>query len=1112
MQWEYSLQGVWNFRLDPGDTGMEKKWQEKELTDGIYIPGILQAQGYGEDIHEATPWVSSLHDKLWFCREEYKADSKDLKVPFLCQPPKHYLGKAWYQKSFLIPETNGDMTFYLKIECVKWKTSLWVDDYFAGTETALCTPHEYCLGKLDKGEHRITICVDNSFQYPYRPDGHMVSDALGASWNGMAGAVLVTAVPDIHIANLKINPDIDMKKASVEILIRNFTGKEHKVQIQVNEAVTVIDIKEPILTTIVDLVYPEDAVTWDEYGAGLHKVTASLVYRGIRQERTEHFGFRKIEAKDGLFHVNHRPAYFRGTHFGGDFPLTGYPATDVASWKRIFGICKEWGLNYMRFHSFCPPEAAFTAADEEGIYLQVECGMWNKFYDGCEMSKVLWDETVRILTAFGNHPSFVMLSPSNEPGGDWFKPLSDWVKRCRKLDSRHIYTLQSGWPYPMEPEKIEGTDYVYFHRSGYGIEPGGTIRNSQGWHGKDYRLSVDGIKYPVIAHEVGQWCSYPDYNIIDKFKGYLKPGNFMVFRESAERSGVLKQAAEFAYASGKLKVQLYKEEIEANFRTPHLYGFELLDLHDYIGQGTALVGLLDPFWDEKGFIGPEEFRTFCQETVPLLRIPKRVYTTEERLDCPLEFCHFGKETMKEALIFWTLQKNKNEIIYEENFAPRELPLEKNIAIGNIRIDLTHLQAPSEYELEVGIQNTGIKNSWSFWLYEAKEEEKAIGQVIYTHSFQKAMEFLAEGERVIYAPLPEHHRLDSPPLSAKTSFWNSQMGPTYSRGMGLLIDKTHPALELFPTKEYQEWQWEEIIQGAGGLNLKEFPAELKPIVQPIDEWNRNYRLGMVLECRALKGSLLIVTANLDQELEKRPAARQLRKSLFAYAASEKFCPDIWVSEEALRNSFFQRNIMKDYHVKLRRITDREDAVSNTPCTEEISQAEAERILEGDPNTFAASDLLRYPFTLEMEADREVFLKGLLYMPRQNEREHKGDIKGCKVEAYLDGDWKVVYEGELPSSFEPKELLFCEAVRTFKIRFTALYGFSAKNMPVYRVTEEGWFPEKGDYQETEAAIADLLFIPVEMELNTAVSSPDEETAGMERRKVRQESRSATREIEY
>lgn len=1127
MSWEFSLEGIWNFSLD--NAMEEENFDKMDFTNHIQIPGILQAQGYGEDITETTPWVSSLHDKLWYQREEYKMEGDELNVPFLSQPPKHYIGPAWYQKKFNIPSGLEGSIFYFEIECVKWKTSLWLDSHFIGTETSLCAPHSYCLGPLTAGEHSITVCVDNSFQYPYRPDGHMVSDALGATWNGMVGNVRIKAVPAVHIENVRVYPETETKRVFTEVIIRNHTGESQEIQLQVNEISKKVIINDEVQTVTFEVFYSGEVQLWDEYLPELHQLLAVLTYRGIREEKTVTFGFRRIEVKAGEFLLNDRPTFFRGTHFGGDFPLTGYPSADTLDWKKIIRICKQWGLNYIRFHSYCPPKAAFIAADEEGIYLQVECGMWNKFYDGCEMNDVLWKETIKILDTFGNHPSFVMLSPSNEPGSDWLEPLTEWVKKCKENDSRRIYTAQSGWPYPMEPHKIEGMDYVYFHRSGFGIEPGGTIRNSQGWHGKDYRLSVKGIRYPVISHELGQWCSYPDYDVIEKFTGYLKPGNYKAFQESARRQGVLEQHKEFSYLSGKMKVQLYKEDIEATFRTPHIYGFELLELHDYLGQGTALVGLLDPFWEDKGFVTAEEFRSFCSETVPLLRISKRVYTIDEELDCLLEFCHYGRETIKDARIYWEIRNPKGEAAKAGEFTTIDLPLQKNFEIGRLQVSLKDLEAPANYEIVVGIRGTSIKNSWNIWLYPTEHKElgtekvyntHSVNKVLYTQDLTEAIKALQEGRKVIYSPLAEHQRLDSPPLSFKTAFWNSQMGPTYARGMGLVIDKEHPALALFPTKEYQEWQWEEIIQGAYGLNLSNFPKELVPIVQPIDDFTRNYRMGMILEAKVLKGSLLIVTADMEQELDKRPAARQLKESLFAYVASENFSPKVDISEEVLVNAFYPRNIMLQNKTKAKLITNcllessnqiNERSLSRMNQKFEDKAEDYSKIYDGDPNTFLATEQLKYPFTIEMEVEKELSVKGLIYMPRQNEREHKGDIKGVKIESFIDNQWSIVFEGELVSSYAPKEILFREEIKTNKVRFTALYGFSGKGIHAYTETKEGWIGNTCDYEETTAAIAELLLIPAgDMMIHMKKAEEIQKSSGVWQ-KENSTARSATKEID-
>ena len=217
----------------------------------------------------------------------------------------------------------------------------------------------------------------------------------------------------------------------------------------------------------------------------------------------------------------------------------------------------------MRCHSYCPPEAAFAAADEMEIYLQPECGMWNHFEENIPMLDVLKEETRRILEQFGHHPSFVLFSPTNEPSGNWYGVLRKWVEETREYDrylgyeNRRVYTAQSGWFYDTAPSQVEGTDYLYFHRSAYGPYLGGSIRGPVGWRGGNYTPSLEQADKPVICHELGQWCAYPDFHIIDSFSGYLIPGNYQVFREHCKAQGLLGLNREFAYASGRNQVRLY---------------------------------------------------------------------------------------------------------------------------------------------------------------------------------------------------------------------------------------------------------------------------------------------------------------------------------------------------------------------------------------------------------------------------------------------------------------------------------------------------------------------------------------------------------------------------
>lgn len=181
------LSGNWSLWYD-----QSKEWSYKEppvkpdrISDGpINLPGILQGQGYGEEIKKDTQWVSGLHDPFWYEREEYQfAQEKEVSIPFLCQPPRHFIGLAWYEREIETREESGE-EIYLHIELTRWRSHAWVDGEYKGCDCSLCTAHEINLGNLKKGAHTLTVLIDNRLQYPYRPDGHGVSDALGASWNG----------------------------------------------------------------------------------------------------------------------------------------------------------------------------------------------------------------------------------------------------------------------------------------------------------------------------------------------------------------------------------------------------------------------------------------------------------------------------------------------------------------------------------------------------------------------------------------------------------------------------------------------------------------------------------------------------------------------------------------------------------------------------------------------------------------------------------------------------------------------------------------------------------------------------------------------------------------
>ncbi|HEY3760199.1 MAG TPA: hypothetical protein VGN23_00425 [Verrucomicrobiae bacterium] len=916
------LSGQWRFALDPNDLGITNTWFTSNLPDKITLPGILQAQGYGDDISTNTPWVLTLGDAWWKLQpaalHDHFSQPGHVEVPFLSQPPKHYLGAAWYQRDINIPQDWKGKHFTLFLEHPHWKSTVWVDDQEYPAQDSLVAPHITDLGILAPGKHRVTICVDNRLQLPpagHLVDSHSISDSLGAAWNGIVGKIELQAASPVWIDDVQVFPNITNKSALVKIKIGNSTGEPGNGSIAaVFDGMDSVNMPASVPVTwdasggsaTLEIPMP-NAKLWDEFHPNLQSFTLQLFPAAGGHPLMTYpvtFGLRQITAEGKDMFINGRLVNLRMTHFGGDFPLTGYPAMDVASWKKIFQACKDFGLNGMRFHSWCPPEAAFEAADEMGFYLQPECGLWADFRNPV-MKQWLNDETARLLKAYGNHPSFILLSPSNEPRNyQNFTP--EWAAMNYTNDNRRLYTSGTGWG-----------DLAMFHYAQYAAVPHvgpGNLRGPSGWFGSDYRDALADVNIPVLGHEVGQWCAYPDFNVMNEFTGYLQPGNYDIFKYIAKQEGVLDEDKDFAWASGRFQLESYKEEIEANLRTPSLSGFELLDLHDYLGQGTALVGVLDAFWKPKSYVSAVEYRSFAGPIVPLARLDQRTFTTDETLTSDVEIYNFGEGPISNAQPYWKIVDTAGKSVAGGDWDARDLPIGKNIPLGKVSADLSKLAAPGAYKLVVGLKNTNIQNDWNIWLYPAQIEPSKTADVLITNNWAAAQTALAAGGKVLFMPTAAD--LDPtrcPPMKNVPIFWNIQMTvrppqnprPRFDAMLGLLCETDSPALAEFPTDKNCDWQWTPLINNVRSVNLENAPRSLKPIVWAIDDWNRNWKLGVIFECNVGPGRLLVSAINLDGD-HGAPGLQQLRRSLLDYIGSDKFHPTVRLTPDQASSLWARSN--------------------------------------------------------------------------------------------------------------------------------------------------------------------------------------------------------------
>ncbi len=908
------LQGTWNFRTDPHDVGESEKWFLQELSGEVELPGSMASNGLGNEITLETQWTGDVKAAVWHRDPNYApfADPENIRFPFGLQPVKKYLGAAWYQRKISIPGEWTDKRILLFLERPHWQTTVWVNGTRIGSANSLATPHRYDLTAIaeDPGSHTITIRIDNRLdKVDVGHNSHSVTDHTQTNWNGIAGKICLKAEKKISIDELQIFPDVEVRSLRVRATIQNGSGREENGQLVLsagsnnaerNHAPDKIkkDIRLAPGTNELEMDYPmgEDALLWDEFQPNLYTFQAIFRFEGGEVSRSEVFGLRKVRREGNHLTMNGRRLFLRGTLECAIFPLSGYPSTRVADWQRIFRIIGEHGLNHVRFHSWCPPEAAFIAADQAGIYLQVECSSWanqtTTLGDGKPIDDYILEESRRIVREYGNHPSFCLMAYGNEPGGPNHESfLSDFVKSWKERDNRRIYTSAAGWPAIPENDYHNIPD-PRIQRWGEGLN---SIINAEppktgyDWTG---RLPGDGI--PVVSHEIGQWCVYPNFNEMEKYTGVLKARNFEIFRESLHASQMGHLADRFLMASGKLQALCYKADIEAALRTPGLSGFQLLDLHDFPGQGTALVGILDPFWDEKGYISPEEYSRFCNEVVPLVRLDKMIYTQGEEMTARVEAANFSAGTMASVNPVWNITGENGRMLANGTLGARDIPVGNGINLGIIRYRFPQTGHPEKITLEVKLSN--YANSWDLWIYPPNKniiEDPVI--TVVEKLDEKTRQALERGESILLSlgkGRVKEGQGGETGLGFSSIFWNT----VWTRGqkphtLGILCDPGHPALEGFPTEYHSNWQWWDAMSHAGAIRLDDFPATLKPIVRIIDDWVTNRRLALLFEARVENGRILVSGTDLINGLENRPEARQLLSSLSAYMQSEKFNPRV-----------------------------------------------------------------------------------------------------------------------------------------------------------------------------------------------------------------------------
>ncbi|MFL9831749.1 sugar-binding domain-containing protein [Flavobacterium sp. ST-87] len=910
------LDGNWHFEIDRNNEGITQKWYNRNLSDNIKLPGSMAEFLKGDEITLKTKWTGSIYDSSFYFRPSLKKyrEPGNIHIPFWLTPAKHYVGAAWYQKEVNIPANWNGKRIILHLERAHIETRVWVNDKEIGLQNSLVAPHVYDLtAYLTSGKQRITIRIDNSIkELNVGPDSHSISDHTQGNWNGIIGKIALEAASPVYIDDVQIYPDVKNRKALVKIKINNSTLRPFSGKIGISAKSfnsSKSDKTQEILSKIIvaksdtkiieiELPFGKGMLTWDEFDPALYHLDVNLVAKGIENNKKVSFGMREFKIEGNQFLINNNPVFLRGTLHNCEFPLTGYPATTVEAWEKIFRKMKSYGLNHVRFHSWCPPEAAFKAADIVGLYLQPEGPSWPnhgpKIGLGQPIDQFLYDETIRMAKEYGNYASFTMLSAGNEPAGNQVKYLNAFVDFWKAKDNRRVYTGMSvGGSWPVVPNA------EYQSRGGVrGLNWNKNLETES-----DFSSAIAKFKVPFVAHEIGQYCVFPNFAEIKKYTGVYKAKNFEMFRQELADHKMGDQAKDFLNASGKLQLLCYKNEIEKILRTPGYAGFQMLGLQDFPGQGTALVGVLDAFFEEKGYVTAQEYSRFCNSTVPLAKIPKFVYSNEENFKAEILLTHSGKTPLQNAVMSWTIKNEKGNLLSSGKFNPKTFENANGIFAGDIDFALSEITAVSQLNLEVKVNGTDFANDWDFWVYPNKNPEVSSSVYYTTTLDNKAKEVLNNGGKVFLNAAGKVVKGKEVEMHFLPVFWNTswfKMRPPHVTG--ILIQDKSPAFNNFPTSYHSDLQWWDIQNRAQVMNLEDFPDDFRPLIQPIDTWFMNRRLALVFEAQVGKGKIIVSSADLGPDVQNKPASKQLYFSLLKYMNSPDFNPEKKLDMKVIQDVF------------------------------------------------------------------------------------------------------------------------------------------------------------------------------------------------------------------
>lgn len=949
------LNGKWHVVLEDGTTGQ------------MDLPGTLDENGIGHRDVGANQW----HPDAVLGNAAGEID-KDAPIATRFTRRHTYEGEARISRKITVPDYGTDRLFVLAERARALRLLVDGEACAVFRQGTLSTPYIFELTGAAPGEHEFTFLSDNS--YPGMPKAAIcyssaATDETQTNWNGILGECSMYTRPQNFIDSLRVYPRAVKKEEKnkaggyvLDVCVELAPGakkvyKDAKIILQ-SEALAAGELEDTqTLTEIIsysgeglaeagtdkeensktmeiwfrDLPLRENVKLWDEDEGNLYEMAVTLDNGmsaedkgGSTAECRTRFGIRSFgDNGSGRLALNGRAIFLRGEANCAEYPETGHPPMTIPEWKEMLLKYRSYGINFVRFHSHCEPEAAFAAADELGMLLQPELSHWDPkdAFETEESYRYYRAELVDLLKTYANHPSFVMLTLGNElqAQDEGRERMRELVRTAKRMDPTRLYANGSNAFYGEEGCDPESDFYT--SQSCKDVVIRGTFSGMRGYLNENYpsadRTYDEAMaeirkeyQKPVFSFEVGQFEVLPDFEELESFHGISDPVNLKLIKKRVEERGLLPTWEKYVEATGELSRLAYREEIEAAMRTRELSGISLLGLQDFPGQGTALVGMMNSHLEPKpyDFARPERFREFFQECRILVKLPHYTYEAGERLIAEVEAANFGKGNI-EGVFCWTLA-GKKSVSENGNCEPAEIKSKNTVIatgedteiticrpgsyteVGSLDIPLDFVEKNTALTLKVRIGDS--ISAYPIWVYR-KTTPVCPENVYETRAFDmKTREILQNGGRVYLSPDADKESLpNSIKTQFTTDFWSVGTFADQEGGMGQLIDTEHPIFKEFPTDFHTDWQWW-IMATKRAVIL---PHPMKTIITEMDSYAFLRPMAQMIEFRCLKGKVLLSTMELHKS-QQYPEVRALQASIYTYLSGENFEPAEEIAEEEL----------------------------------------------------------------------------------------------------------------------------------------------------------------------------------------------------------------------